>query len=448
MIEWPTHVRKINGLLPDWLLDQITQLMTPKEQSNIKLYLERYAVDLNGRDMEPPGSLDIAIVIPCHDEPDLVSSLIALSHCEIGAISILVVVVINAAEKAAENVKDRNLATYNEAFSWAKEHNSSGIDFRFVIDNNMPSKHAGVGLARKLGMDLVAKIFYKLGHNGVILCFDADSLCEPNYILEVYNFFKENPRMPGCSIHYEHPLKGNLSLDNYNGIIQYELHLRYYINALRFAGFPYAYHTIGSSMAVRAHTYAQQGGMNRRKAGEDFYFLHKIIPLGHFGELKSTAVIPSARKSHRVPFGTGKAIGDWVESESKVLLSYNPNTFLDLKKFIQIVKSPEKSSLMDTDSREAWPDSIAAYLDTTNFAEAVVKIRRNTANPQGFEKAFFQWFDGFRVLKYVHFARDNFFPNIPIEAASKWWFDVNGIDYTEGSDALGLLLQVRALDRQ
>ena len=89
-----------------------------------------------------------------------------------------------------------------------------------------------------------------------------------------------NPRSPGCSIYFEHPLHGPLEPKVYEAIAAYELHLRYYVQALRYAAFPYAHHTIGSSMAVRADAYAKQGGMNKRQAGEDFYFLHKIIPLG------------------------------------------------------------------------------------------------------------------------------------------------------------------------
>src|SRR4029434_9989987 len=98
----------------------------------------------------------------------------------------------------------------------------------------------------------------------------------------------------------------------YKAIAAYELHLRYYLQALRTAGFPHGYHTIGSSMAVRARTYMEQGGMNRRQAGEDFYFLHKLIPLGGFTELNSTTVYPLPRPSNRVPFGTGRAVSEWL----------------------------------------------------------------------------------------------------------------------------------------
>ena len=78
--------------------------------------------------------------------------------------------------------------------------------------------------------------------------------------------------------------------------------------------FPFAFHTIGSSMAVRASSYMRQGGMNKRKAGEDFYFQQKIIPLCGFTECNSTVVYPSPRPSYRVPFGTGRAMLGYLQN--------------------------------------------------------------------------------------------------------------------------------------
>lgn len=46
--------------------------------------------------------------------------------------------------------------------------------------------------------------------------------------------------------------------------------------------------------------------MNQRKAGEDFYFLHKFSILDQLGEINVEIVLPLARSSDRVPFGTGK----------------------------------------------------------------------------------------------------------------------------------------------
>ena len=130
--------------------------------------------------------------------------------------------------------------------------------------------------------------------------------CETNYFTAIESVLDTFPNTRGINIYFEHPVSGTEYPETvYRGIILYEMHLRYVNLMTRFTGFPHAYHTVGSCFGVRAESYAREGGMNRKKAGEDFYFLHKIIPLGEFREINSTCVIPSPRESDRVPFGTG-----------------------------------------------------------------------------------------------------------------------------------------------
>ena len=164
---------------------------------------------------------------------------------------------------------------------------------------------------------------------GVVACFDADCRCDPGLLVEMENLFRKRPEMPGCSVRFEHPLDA----ENSEAIILYELHLRYYIEACRYSGHPFAFHAVGSSMAVRAEAYVAQGGMNQRQAGEDFYFLQKIISLGNFGELNSTRVIPSPRVSDRVPFGPGRAVGEFLQGKGGRMESYPFEAFEDLKIF-------------------------------------------------------------------------------------------------------------------
>jgi hypothetical protein len=80
--------------------------------------------------------------------------------------------------------------------------------------------------------------------------------------------------MDAASIYFEHPTP-EIYFDKkiIQSIISYELHLRYYIQKQKFIGLPYACHTVGSSMAVKASSYCKYGGKNTRKAGQDFYFL-------------------------------------------------------------------------------------------------------------------------------------------------------------------------------
>lgn len=56
--------------------------------------------------------------------------------------------------------------------------------------------------------------------------------------------------------------------------------------------------------------------MNQRKAGEDFYFLHKFSILDQLGEINVEIVLPLARSSDRVPFGTGKAISQIIQGKN------------------------------------------------------------------------------------------------------------------------------------
>ncbi len=142
--------------------------------------------------------------------------------------------------------------------------------------------------------------------DGIILNLDADCRVKNNYFTAVFGEMHNRKDRTACSIYFEHPISGNeFSEEVYRSIILYELHLRYYLQGLAFTGFPYVHHTVGSAIAIKALPYIKAGGMNRRMAGEDFYFIQKLLPAGGFFNLNQTTVYPSPRSSARVPFGTG-----------------------------------------------------------------------------------------------------------------------------------------------
>jgi hypothetical protein len=186
--------------------------------------------------------------------------------------------------------------------------------------------------------------------------------------------FEKNPRSPGCSIYFEHPLDGPLDVKVYEAIAAYELHLRYYVHGLRYAGFPHAHHTIGSCMAVRADVYKQQGGMNKRKAGEDFYFLQKIFPLGAFTELTDTTVNPSPRGSDRVPFGTGKAVQAHLAGNK--ISTYPLEAFLDLKMLFDGLPATDRDEpLLRSDLGDGLPESLRTFLPFTEIETFTCTLR-------------------------------------------------------------------------
>jgi hypothetical protein len=372
----------------------------------------------------------LIIVIPCHDEPDLLATLQSLAACRRPGCLVQVRVVINAAEDAPAAVVQRNQATREAAQSWIADQQSQDLFFILQYHPDLPAKHAGVGLARKIGMDAAACAYREAGYpNGPIVCLDADCTVAPNYLSSLVDHFDAYPKTPGCSIHFEHPLVG-LSPQHRLGIAAYELYLRYYRQGLRWAGHPDAFHTVGSSMAVRADIYLKQGGMNRRKAGEDFYFLQKIIPLGGFTEIVNTQVNPSPRRSLRVPFGTGRAMEEWLVGVETTRFTYDPRVFQDLKAFFGQSRRLYRESVQ--------PDSpaLAEYLSQADFPAALAKIRANTTTSQTCQKKFFHWFNLFRALKYIHWATEHHYPKIPLEAACQVLWGWMGQQQGEGGEGV------------
>lgn len=347
----------------------------------------------------------IIIVIPCFNEPYLISSLQSLAACDHPSCVIEVLVVINSGIHHSEVIKEQNKKSF-AAFKHFKNTQNSPFNFHCIFINDLPKKHAGVGLARKIGMDEAVARFDHIDTDGIIVCFDADAKVETNYLVEIEKHFKRYPKSPACSIHFEHPTKGDdYEAEIYEGIKNYELHLRYYNQAMKYANLPFAYHTVGSSMAVRASAYQKQGGMNKRKAGEDFYFIHKIIALGNFSELKTTKVIPSPRESDRVPFGTGRAIADWIAAGKAAYQSYDLNSFDLIRTFVSETGAMYRGEL------PFISDAFNLYLTEQDFESRLREIRNNTTDYESFLKRFFVWLDAFQVLKIVHFLRDHQFPN-------------------------------------
>src|SRR6266404_825004 len=249
--------------------------------------------------------------------------------------------------------------------------------FHLLDFPDLPLKQAGVGLARKIGMDEALHRFDEVGRlNGIIAGYDADCRCQPNYLSAIERHFERNPQGAGCSIYFEHPLNGPLAPEVYKAVAVYELHLRYYVQALRYCGFPHAHHTLGSCMAVRADAYRKQGGMNKRKAGEDFYFLHKIVPLGGFADLTQTTVYPSPRPSDRVPFGTGKAVGDILSGRQ--IKTYPLEAFLDLKQLFERVPEMYRGGKEgDSETLADLPLSVRGFLAEQQFANILAEICEN-----------------------------------------------------------------------
>ena len=376
---------------------------------------------------QPPKNLGIVIMIPCFKETCLLSALEAINQCAKPKSGVLIIVLVNEPENADHQVRSVNINTLDALRGYNSNYEL------ICCHQQLPAKKAGVGLARKIGMDEAVRIFERIKKDGVIVCYDADCTCESNYLIEIERTFDEKKVNAGVVFH-QHVLHAK----NHDEITAYETYLRYYINALRFAGFPHARQTLGSCMVVRSSAYQKQGGMNTRKAGEDFYFLNKLIPLGGFVEINATTVFPSDRVSDRVPFGTGRSIKGMIENKCDYTV-YHPTIFKDLKSFFsQVSKIWENRAL-------SLPASVLSYFEN-DCRDEFLAIKGQTASFNAFMKRFFCFFDAFKILKYVHHARDHYYPNVRLATAMQWLED--SFIGTLSDDPVERLMQLRTFDRQ
>lgn len=382
--------------------------------------------------------LESIVVIPCFDEDWATLSLTLQSLVIAAELShdLHTVLIVFNCHKDNVSAIATNTATLTSFLEW-KEQVQSACHFTSINVMFEVPKKSGVGYARKIGMDAAAKYFYHSNkENGIIICLDADTQVASNYFTEILNSFREGS-LEAASIHFEHQLPDQIQFRS--AIIDYELHLRYFIGMQRLYQLPFAYQTVGSAMACTAEAYVRVGGMVRRQAGEDFYFMQKFAKEGTLKELHSTIVYPSARVSHRVPFGTGKTIQQIEDHHFDELLTYHPDAFQVfgmLDDYLQGLYHQEDGSSSS---------SLLTYFRENGLESVVEQLRNQSKNVGDFKHRFFQWFNAFSLMKYLHHVHDGEFEKVNISVAIQNYFGSIHLTFSESAEEN--LLQLRGYDK-
>ena len=257
----------------------------------------------------------------------------------------------------------------------------------------IPSRQ-GVGLARKIAADLAATLIQRRQiASPWLFCSDADGLLPANY------FHAAGTAQPAAALLY--PFRHRVD-DSPVGraTLLYEISLRHYVAGLAAAGSPYAFHTIGSTIAMHSSHYALVRGFPRRAGGEDFYLLNKLAKTGPVRVLDQPEIEIEARLSTRVPFGTGPAVQGILalDNPEEEYGFYNPGIFRELRHWLAIMPG----CLAD---EEAWHCLAANTRDTLaslGVASAIAHSRRHGRDMAAFTRHMHTWFDGFMTLKFVH----------------------------------------------
>ena len=304
------------------------------------------------------------------------------------------------------------------------------------IGSNCLPQGQGVGLARKILADVALALFHhrKLSSQWIHQT-DADAQIPTDYFDQAMTY--EN-RDDIAALVYAFTHTGQAICDDaepfdseviQTASILYETWLRYYTLGLRYAGSPYAFPTIGSTITINAHAYGMIQGFPKRQAGEDFYLLNKLAKIGAIEVLNGSPIKLKHRISARVPFGTGKATGkiaNLIDTNCPYLV-HDPFVFSAIKSILSYCTDliEEECDTIDYDQfTKYFPNSIDQTLaDIFSLAKdfgifnaqysAMTRAKKKRARLQNFHC----WFDSFKTMKFIHLLSQQYIKDIKLEEA-------------------------------
>lgn len=387
-------------------------------------YLQRYAEPVGALLSDFTDAIDIAweqaLVIPACREGD--GFIRRLLDCDI-ATSTLVIVVLNGPPGITEADQHSTLQALDclnascqlswqtsDGFLQLFENSEHG--FLCVNLLNPPLEwplQAGVGYARKLGTD-IALWLHVAGrvHSPWVRSSDADVDWPADY------FSPLKPPVRTSAVLYPFVHAEVLDEDNIasDAVWLYDAWLRYYVAGLRWSGSPWAFHTIGSTLAIHLGHYAMQRGFPKREAGEDFYLLNKLAKSGAVDILAQPELQLSHRMSDRTPFGTGHGI-------RRIMASGNDWPFYHPQIFVQLALWHQWLPLLsDSQTQAQLPkdEPVFAVLHSLGLADILKHCQRQCKTPVQFTHHLWQWFDAALTRKCVHLLRDRYYGTLHFAA--------------------------------
>jgi len=394
-------------------------------------YLNKYAeLEVSYLEDFPQNlAFNHVVVIPAFDETDnfyhrLMSSNLASSEH-------LLILVINCpsdlttVEEKVSSVDLYNSVSESCSLIWnhgnlslLKHHQSDAFVLvinRFSDGLEIPKKQ-GVGLARKIGVDVATSLISHYQIKSSWICTtDADAILPSNY----FSVLKK-VSTTASAINYEFCHQENDS-EISNATQYYQRALRYYVAGLKWAKSPYAYHSIGSTLAINVEYYAKVRGFPKRAGGEDFYLLNKLIKLAPIVSLKDSIVEIMPRTSHRVPFGTGPAISSILSKgdPENNYHYYHPKVFDELKSSLIALTQ----LFCELDQTSTWENRLSvsslAALKSIGLNSLYQHLQSNTNTEQQASIQIRIWFDAFKTLKFIHHLQHSQYPAMPLMMAIK-----------------------------
>ena len=368
------------------------------------------------------GSFDVAAVVPaCAERASFVDGYRAAAR---HAGRLLVIVVLNGRVGADEAVHASNAACARQlsaSFSlrelgdgaWLGNDTCMSLLLvdRFASGRRLPARQ-GVGLARKIGADIALELTAagRIRHPFIAMT-DADARLPADYFTRIIELETE---CSAAAFPFWHEPSGDTQVDRATAL--YEIRLRYIQRGLQWANSPYAFHSVGSTMAVHALSYAQVRGVPKRQAAEDFYLLGKLSKLRPLARLQGEPVRIRSRVSGRVPFGTGAETAR-MTSGGKCEL-YDLACFAAVRDVTRRLRALSASPcLSESDLLSELSPAVVSFLESRGALGTLRKLSGQAKNQLARLRRFHGWFDGFRTLKLMHHVREAGSPSLPWQDA-------------------------------
>ena len=346
-----------------------------------------------------------AIIIPCFGEYEELPNLLKSIEKNDAFLlkDILVIIIINNSNKINDYILNNNEKTYQFLMK-SKFLFTLGVIDAFSIGFELPNKFAGVGLARKIGMDLALPYLSK--KRSLIFSTDADTVLNKNYLSVVINYFNKN-KIKAAVVGFQHLTKEYPSIKKI--INEYENFLLLTAKKIKKAGSPYGYVSMGSTMICTKGAYVAIGGMPKKKATEDFYFLQELTKHCGVHTISNILVYPSARPISRVYLGTGYRMEQSQNGFKIQNLSYSDDSFLLLKKWLDLGTSSWQCNLNHVlDKTNDINSSLTTFIINEHIKDIWENLQSSSPSKVHFIHQFHRWFDGLKTIRLLKFFSLNY----------------------------------------
>ena len=341
-----------------------------------------------------------AMVIPAYGEYEYLPNLLKSIEKNSSLIlkEIVVIIIINNSEKTNKIIKDNNKKTYELLIN--NNYNFSiGIIDAFSKNLEIPHKNAGVGFARKIGMDLILP--HLKNEHSLFFSTDADTIIDKNYFQIIINYFNNND-VKAAVVGFKHIDFKTQSLKK--EIIHYEKILTETANKIKDSGSPYGYVSMGSAMICDKNAYVSVGGMPKKKATEDFYFLQELTKYCGVHTINKILVYPSSRSESRVYLGTGYRMIETKKGFKITSLSYSEQAFSYLKKWLKIGTSSWNLNLTELLTKTTDVSvQLTNYIIKENIEIIWPKLQNTSSTKFHFINQFHCWFDGLKTIRFLKY---------------------------------------------